>query len=154
MTEYEELHIYTDGSCKVHTSKAGSYGFVVINPNTNEIIVEGSKLVKPPTTSPKMELMGIIAGIKKARNLKSTSLVVLSDNEVAIKGITEWMPAWKTRGWKTSAGTSVQNKHLWKELDMITEGMNIYFKWVKGHDGNEWNEYAHSLADKAMLKWK
>jgi ribonuclease HI len=32
-----------------------------------------------------------------------------------VKGIREWLPGWKKRGWRTAAGEPVKNQPLWEE---------------------------------------
>lgn len=147
------FHIYTDGACKVHTSKVGAWGYVVVDSETDKAVLEDADGVKPITTSPMMELTAVLEGISGAINqLPRCDIVVHSDSEVVIKGITEWLPNWRSRNWRTSTGRSVRNKSLWKKLEKLTDIMDVSFKWVKGHDGDRWNEYAHTLADNALKR--
>jgi ribonuclease HI len=75
-------------------------------------------------------------------------VVIYSDSEYVKKGITEWMPDWKKRGWKRKGG-SLANIELWQELDRLNSGMKVTWNWVKGHAGHPMNELADQLARKA-----
>ncbi len=40
-----------------------------------------------------------------------------TDSEYVMKGIQEWLPNWKKRGWKTASRQPVKNADLWQVLD-------------------------------------
>jgi len=65
-------------------------------------------------------------------------------------GITEWLPNWKRRGWKTAARKPVKNEDLWRRLDQAISRHQIRWKWVKGHSGDVGNEKADRLANKGI----
>jgi ribonuclease HI len=46
---------------------------------------------------------------------------VVTDSEYVLKGYTEWLPAWITRGWRTSAKKPVKNSDLWAEIVAAAE---------------------------------
>jgi len=144
------FHIYTDGGCRVHTDKLGSWGYVVINMDGEFVVSEDCGIIKN-TTSYAMELTAAIEAITHAINiLPYGQIVIHSDSEVLIKGMTTWMYNWKKRGWRKSCGTIVSHKTLWEKLDIGADMIDVDFKWVKGHNGHEWNEYAHKLTEKVV----
>ena len=65
-----------------------------------------------------------------------------------MKGITEWIHAWKARGWRTASKEPVKNVDLWKRLEAETARHEIEWKWVRGHTGNDGNERADALANR------
>jgi ribonuclease HI len=67
-----------------------------------------------------------------------------------ITGITEWIHAWKARGWKTADRQPVKNVDLWKRLDDLAAQHEIQWVWVKGHAGHDGNERADRLANKGV----
>jgi ribonuclease HI len=71
------------------------------------------------------------------------------DSQYVQKGITEWMPGWKRKGWKTAAGTPVKNRDLWETLDRLVSGRRIVWEWVRGHCGDPENERCDSLVGEA-----
>ena len=67
-----------------------------------------------------------------------------------LQGITEWLPNWKARGWRTAARAPVKNQDLWQLLDTAAATQDIQWIWVKGHAGNHGNEYVDRLANDAI----
>lgn len=91
-----------------------------------------------------MELTAAIEGLK---GLTRPSIVELySDSQYVLKGLKEWMPGWKRKGWKTASKQPVKNVDLWKQLDELKDVHEIRFHWVKGHDGHPENERVDDLA--------
>ena len=67
-----------------------------------------------------------------------------------IKGLTEWLPNWKKRGFRTSTGKPVLNQDLWELLDAEMNCFapaEVSFAKVKGHSNIEGNEEADRLAN-------
>ncbi|MNY54795.1 Ribonuclease HI [compost metagenome] len=67
-----------------------------------------------------------------------------------MKGITEWMPNWKKRGWKTAAKEPVKNADLWQMLDEQVNRHKVTWQWVRGHIGHHGNERADQLANRGV----
>ena len=67
-----------------------------------------------------------------------------------IKGITEWLPAWKARGWRTADKKPVKNQDLWEKLDQVAGAHTLTWQWVKGHSGDPGNERVDALANLAI----
>jgi ribonuclease HI len=42
----------------------------------------------------------------------------------------EWVPRWRTNGWKTSAGSEVKNKEMLMMLDHLIKSMDSV-SWVQ-----------------------
>ena len=102
---------------------------------------------EPDTTNNRMELMAVIEAL---RALKEPCLIVLtSDSQYVLKGITEWMEGWKRKAWKTASGKPVKNQDLWQDLSIQEQRHQIQWCWVKGHAGHEMNERVDTLAREA-----
>ena len=100
------------------------------------------------TTNNRMELMAVIEALTA---LKRPSRIVLhTDSQYVMKGITEWIRAWKVRGWKTADRQPVKNVDLWTRLDELAAQHEIQWVWVKGHAGHDGNERADQLANKGV----
>jgi ribonuclease HI len=69
-----------------------------------------------------------------------------------MKGISEWIHAWKRRGWLTADKKPVKNDDLWKRLDAARGRHDVDWRWVKGHAGHEFNERADVLANKGLAE--
>lgn len=74
-------------------------------------------------------------GAGSKRSWPMHTLVIKSDSEYLIKGVTEWMPKWKSNGWKNCKGQPVANDKLWRSMDEmivhLERKMNVQFWLVK-----------------------
>ncbi|NOS88559.1 MAG: ribonuclease HI [Methylococcaceae bacterium] len=132
--------IYTDGACRGNPGPGG-WGVTLSYKHNNKELYGGEKL----TTNNRMELM---AAIQALEALTMPCAVQLnSDSSYVLNGITDWLPNWKKRGWKTAAKTPVKNEDLWRRLDAAIAKHTITWQWVKGHSGNAGNERADALAN-------
>jgi ribonuclease HI len=99
------------------------------------------------TTNNRMELMAVIQPMTRQQE-PGLPVLVLSDSEYLVKGMTQWLPKWKANGWK-SAGGPVKNRDLWETLDELAQLRPVTWTWVRGHDGHRLNEMADTLASNA-----
>ncbi|HEX2560805.1 ribonuclease HI [Phenylobacterium sp.] len=137
--------IYTDGACSGNPGPGG-WGAVMFWGDTVKEIYGG----EPVTTNNRMELM---AAIQALETLKRPCKVELhTDSQYVKNGITQWMPAWKARGWKTAAKDPVKNEDLWKRLDQARLRHEVDWRWIKGHAGHEHNERADALARRGITE--
>ncbi len=139
----EVVEIFTDGACRGNPGPGG-WG-AILRYKGKEKELYGAE---PATTNNRMELM---AAIRALETLKRPCKVVLStDSQYLMKGITEWLPNWRRRKWKTSAGKPVKNQDLWERLVKALERHRVKWEWVRGHSGHPENERADQLANKAI----
>lgn len=141
--EDNKVHIFTDGGCRGNPG-IGGWG-AVLRYNHTEKDLYG---FEQNTTNNRMELMAAIRALELLS--RPCDVELTTDSQYVRRGITEWMDAWKKRGWKTAAKKPVKNKDLWQRLDQAAEKHNIKWHWIKGHSGHEGNERADQLANKAM----
>ncbi|MGH8284114.1 MAG: ribonuclease HI [Gammaproteobacteria bacterium] len=140
-----EVVIYTDGACRGNPGPGG--WAAVLRVNAREKILQG---VEANTTNNRMELT---AAVRALEVLKQPSRVTLyTDSEYVQKGISEWLPAWKLRGWKTAGRKPVKNQDLWQQLDAAAGRHAVAWRWVRGHVGNPGNEQVDRLANAAIDK--
>lgn len=103
----------------------------------------------PDTTNNRMALAGAIATFAllstKGRRVR---VVYVSDSEYLVKGMREWVPSWRARGWKRKGG-SIENLELWQALLQVQADHAVTWRWVRGHAGDAKNEYADHLAVRA-----
>ncbi|KAL9611780.1 MAG: hypothetical protein Q9167_003591 [Letrouitia subvulpina] len=82
---------------------------------------------------------------------KTENWIVTTDSEYVVKGITEWFPRWRRRGWRTASGAKPANLDLFQKIDqIINEGeaqRNIKIGFW--HVDRQYNELADSLAKAA-----
>ena len=131
---------YTDGACSGNPGQGG-WGVWLSNDTGHSKELYGGEA---HTTNNRMELMAVIHALNALKH--PCSIDVYTDSQYVQKGLTEWLPAWKARGWKTAAKQAVKNEDLWKSLDQAQQRHVLRLHWVKGHAGNEGNELADKLA--------
>lgn len=136
----QQVIIYTDGACKGNPGPGG-WGAWLRYGDQEKSLWGGES----PTTNNRMELL---AAIKALETLKRSCRVELhTDSQYLRQGITQWLPNWKRKNWKTAGGSAVKNKDLWQRLDEQAARHEIDWRWVKGHAGDPGNEKADELAN-------
>jgi ribonuclease HI len=138
-----EVVIYTDGACRGNPGPGGWGAILISGPHEREIW--GGEAA---TTNNRMELT---AAIEALDALKRPCRVELhTDSKYVQSGITEWLPLWKARGWRTMSKGAVKNDDLWRRLDEARLRHEVDWRWVKGHAGHELNERADALARRGL----
>lgn len=130
--------IYTDGGFSIPRN-IGAWALVVVEGNKN--IFEERGEVKD-STSNRCEMLAFLRALEIAEqhNVKQIN----SDSQYVVKGFNSWMKGWERGGWVNSTGNDVKNQDLWKKIWEYRK-LDINVKWVKGHNGNKWNEYVDGL---------
>ena len=139
----EKVEIFTDGACRGNPGKGG-WG-VLLRFGEAEKELYGSEAF---TTNNQMELIAVIMGLEALK--KSCRVAITTDSKYVLLGITEWMPNWKNRNWKTASKKPVLNAELWRRLDALVSHHDVSWKWVKGHSGHPENEIADQLANRGI----
>ena len=138
-----EVDIFTDGACRGNPGPGG-WGALLRYGDHERELYGGETL----TTNNRMELM---AAIQALESLKRPCKVNVTTDSVYVRsGITQWLPNWKQRGWKTAAKKPVKNADLWKRLDAAAQAHEVDWHWVKGHSGHPENERADQLANRGI----
>lgn len=143
MPPNDEVEIYTDGACSGNPGPGG-WG-VLLRYRGHEKELFGSN---PTTTNNRMELWAVIKGLIALKR-KPDLVTVYSDSKYIVDGVNEWLKKWKSRGWRGTGGP-IKNIDLWKRLDALVLKYKPRFSWVKGHNGNRFNERADELAKKGV----
>ncbi|KAB0550034.1 ribonuclease HI [Pseudomonas argentinensis] len=139
----DQVELYTDGACKGNPG-VGGWGALLVFQGVEKELWGGEAV----TTNNRMELMGAIRGLAELKRPCNVRLV--TDSQYVMKGIQEWMPNWKKRGWKTAAKEPVKNADLWQQLDEQVNRHNVTWQWVRGHIGHPGNERADQLANRGV----
>ena len=141
----KEVVLYTDGYCEPNPGQGGWAAILVFGPARKEL-----SSAEPDTTNNRMELTAAIKGLSALK--EPCAVTLFTDSQYLRQGVTEWMPKWKTRGWRTNGKKPVKNQDLWEELDRLTNLHQVEWNWVKGHAGDPLNERCDYLAAQASRR--
>lgn len=143
--EIPEVDIFSDGGAEPNPGKGG-FGVILSYKGRKKELSQGYLL----TTNNRMELMGVIYGLK---SLKKKSVVnVYTDSRYVVDSITKgWAEKWKSKNWFRKQNSKAINYDLWDILlKLISEQQEVKFNWVKGHAGHNENERCDELANLAI----
>jgi ribonuclease HI len=136
--------VFTDGAAKGNPGPGG-WGAIVVTPDRRVTELGGGS---PHTTNNRMELSGAIAALQHiARD--PGPVAIYTDSTYVIQGITQWVWAWRKRGWKTAQGADVLNRELWEQLSTLIGARargDVGWHWVRGHIGTPGNERADQIS--------
>lgn len=135
--------VYTDGACSGNPGPGGWGSVLMYNGHRREL--SGGER---ETTNNRMEMMAVIQALETLK--RSCDVVIHTDSTYVMKGMTEWLAGWKSRGWKTASKQPVKNVDLWEQLDNAVARHQVEWRWVKGHSGVPENERADELARLAI----
>jgi len=136
----EKIEVYADGACRGNPGPGG-WG-VLLREGKHERELHGGE---PDTTNNRMELTAVIRALEALA--PGSQVRVYTDSQYVQKGISEWIHAWKRRGWRTAGKEPVKNQDLWMRLDELARAHEVEWFWVKGHAGHPENERADALAN-------
>ncbi len=139
------MEIHTDGACSGNPGPGG--WAAILRWNGHERVLSGAE---PETTSNRMELTAAIRALEALR--RPVRVRLFTDSQYLKRGVTEWLPRWKARGWRTAAGRPVANRDLWERLDALLTRHRVTWHWVEGHAGDPLNERADRLARAALRR--
>lgn len=123
------IEIYTDGAFS-SSRKRGGWAFVAVKDGKKiQTLFGGAN----DTTNNRMEIMAILQGMLWMKENEMTEVTICTDSMYVIGTMTE--------GWKRK-----KNIDLWVQMDDAVQDLNIIWKHVKGHSGNEFNDYCDMLA--------
>ena len=145
-----ELEIWTDGACRIRTDKVGAWAYVIIE---QDIILNHNYLAQKGTTSNEMEITAAIRGLSALVGESYDKVNLYSDSKYLIDGITKWVDGWIDRDWKTRNGKNVVHRELWEDLIKLDTIIKPNFQWIRGHSNYKWNNYAHKLAETALIDY-
>ncbi len=143
MADISKVIIFTDGASKGNPGPGGWAALVV----AGEHVVELGGAEKH-TTNNRMELRAAIEGLRDVHVSHGKQVLVYTDSQYVINGITKWIHGWKKSGWKTQEKKPVINQDLWQSLDaaVTAVGRDIEWHYVGGHVGIAGNERVDQIA--------
>lgn len=143
-TPMKQVEAHTDGACLGNPGPGGWAALLRWRGQERELVGAEAQ-----TTNNRMELMGAIAALEALN--EPCEVMLQTDSQYVRQGITEWMPNWVRRNWRTAAGEPVKNRDLWERLHAATLRHRIDWRWVKGHSGDPDNERVDVLSRNAAF---
>jgi len=140
-----DVEIFTDGACSGNPGPGG-WGALLRSKGVEKELSGGEK----DTTNNRMEMMAVIIALESLT--RPCSVNITTDSQYVMKGMMEWLPAWKKRNWKTASKKPVKNVDLWQRMEQAAQSHNLHWEWVRGHQGHIENERADQLAVNAREK--
>ncbi len=137
--------IFTDGACTGNPGPGG-WGSIVSLPDGSIHELGGGVR---DTTNNRMELAATIRALALLEPTEPCTINLYTDSTYVIRGITQWIWGWRSRGWKSAEGKDVANRELWEELSRQVTRLKpstIEWKYVRGHTGNPGNERCDQIA--------
>jgi ribonuclease HI len=139
-----QVNIYTDGACNPNPGPGGWAAVLLFADQDPQELVGSDE----DTTNNRMELQAALEALTALPGPHRVHLY--TDSQYLRHGITEWLPDWEKRNWRTRANTDVKNQDLWSSLAAQLERHDISWHWTKGHANDQWNERADHLARSAI----
>ncbi len=144
MAELSHVLIYTDGACEPNPGPGG-WAAILIS-GKHEKILSGAD---EQTTNNRMELTAAVNALGVLTHPARVDFY--TDSEYLRRGVTEWLPDWRRRGWKRKSG-KLANIDLWQALESSLAEHSLTWHWVRGHAGDRYNVRVDNLARQAMRR--
>ncbi len=133
--------IYTDGACLGRAAlRPGGWAALILLDGEERVIAG----CHPATTNTAMELTAVVRALEAVP--PGSTITLHTDSAAIVTGITERLPWWRSRGWRTIKGRKVRDRELWQQLAALTATHQVTWVWVKGHAGNPGNERVDVIA--------
>lgn len=134
----ELVSVYSDGSSQGDSKGAVGWAYAVVY---GENILASNFGTIPVGTNNTAELMGAIEGFKAFKTLKLfTPVELVSDSQYVL-------------GLASGKYNPSKNVELAKEIRALTEELKAKTRWVRGHNGDKFNEVVDKLATKARMDY-
>lgn len=131
---------YTDGSCNnLSANKEGGAAYLILL-NGKEILRRSKALIH--TTNNRAEMLAIISAVKRCPI--GADIVIHTDSKYAIFSF----------GHRKRISVSVKNSDLIHLYRKEAAQKKVTFEWVKGHNGDRYNEIVDSMANGEYNKMK
>lgn len=133
----KEFVIYTDGAYS-RLKNEGAFSYVILD--NNGIIIKKAAYKCVNETNNRMELKAIIAAIYNLPNVnEKLSVLVVSDSQYALCTL---FGTWRRN----------LNKDLFDVYERIMKDreIDIEWKWVKGHNGDYYNEMCDEMCNQIL----
>ena len=128
--------VFCDGSC-LGNPGPGGWAVLMLDSNVETIKTGGAA----QTTNNRMEIIAACEGIELAGKCE-----LYTDSKYLVIGITQWLPNWKRKNWRTASGGEVKNIDLWRRVDALCANNDVSWNWIKGHNNHTIHDRVDQLA--------
>ena len=134
----ERFIAYTDGSCdNLDPKRPGGSAYIIFNEDKSLFRKASKGFIG--TTNNRMELLAIISVVNALP--KGSEVTIYTDSQYCIKAINSKKPK--------------MNLDLVNKYHQIASKLKkVSFEWVRGHNGNIWNEECDRMANGEYQKIK
>lgn len=141
----QEITIFSDGS-SLGNPGPGGWGAIIYIHKGGQVTELGGRDAK--TTNNRMEMTAVIEALVflDTQKFEESDIIVHTDSQYLINGITKWVHGWQANGWMTKTKVPVLNKDLWQKLMDVTADKEIEWRYVEGHAGIAGNERVDGIA--------
>lgn len=137
------VEVYTDGACSGNPGPGGWAAILKYGEHVKQI--QGGN---PRTTNNRMELTAVRQGLAALK--ESCNVRVFTDSKYIVDAINKnWLEKWARTDFKKK-----KNEDLWVDLIALMEIHNVEFVWIKGHDGDYYNERCDRLAKAEAARFR
>lgn len=154
--------LYTDGGCRNNGKQdsLGAWAFVLLH--DNKIISQHSNVNFHCSTNIRAEMLAVIYGLQivllntNYHAVDQVNVNIYTDSKFICDTINmHWLESWQKNKWRKKDKTPVANQDLWQIIIIFKQLLNnITFNYVKGHNGNIFNEKCDKLVNIAMDMYK
>ena len=139
------IEIHTDGSV-VTNPGPGAWAAVIVFGDRHRVLTG----YEPDTTNGRMELQAALEGLRFFKGPQD--ITVYSDATYVVDMFNKgWVDKWAANDYRKTVQRSgalkpIKNRDLVMALDGQNMRHRVTWEWVRGHDGNYYNEVAHQAA--------
>ncbi|XP_017883755.1 ribonuclease H1-like [Ceratina calcarata] len=145
------VNVYTDGACSSNGYRGAKAGIGVWFGDDHPMNV--SEPVVGRATNNRAEIEAVTRAARQAKEAGIENLQINTDSKFLINCANDWMPKWKSNGWRTAENKPVINKNELLEMESALDNVNVRWKHVNGHAGIHGNEMADQLARAGSSKY-
>lgn len=151
------LVVAIDGACSNNGKTGAKSSIGVFFGQGNDANSKGLLHPKIRQTSQVAELEACLVALKTVKSVSKdppvktrlSSVIIKTDSEYVVRGVTEWLPKWKANGWKNCKGQPVANADYFRLVESIVEmlekDMSIKF-WLVPRGMNEMADWMAKTA--------
>ncbi|MCH2214155.1 MAG: ribonuclease HI [Flavobacteriales bacterium] len=134
--------VYTDGSSRGNPGPGGYGAILMTEKGHKKHLSEGFR----KTTNNRMELLSVIKALEALK--RPCDVLIFSDSKYVVDAVEKgWVFGWAKKGFAKK-----KNPDLWRRYLNVAQRHKVKFEWVKGHNGNEYNEKCDRLAVSAATR--